>query len=319
MGRFILSDRRPYNGGVRTLPLAVLLALAAATPAPAADTFDYVRVLETTGKGLGAWAGKFIPGTGEGELVGVRVVGDWWDGPGDPRVGDEKRSAATGIVWEVRRGDGPWTALPPATRDLRLLARSAAPAEAKAILGGSPAGEWGVRQTAGGEYPRSLRVEFTCRGDSLMAKDLRVASLMLPGLDPKPITGREYIPDRIDNPTLKPGAEIHAVVVVENCGARPLKEVDLDLLAVVRGRRQGKRIGFAQVPALEPGKTAELKIDGKIPADFVAESGSAEVLAFVNPRGTEREVETWNNALGRAFKYELPAKKEPLGGDLRDR
>jgi hypothetical protein len=287
--------------------------------AAAGDTFDYVRVLEPPGRGSGAWAGKFIPVTGEGELVGVTVAADWWDGPGDPRVGDGKKAAMPGIVWEVRRGDGPWTALPPASRDLRLTARSAAPAEAKALLGGSPAGEWGVRQTAGGAYPKALRLELLCRGDPLIVKDLRVASLMLPGLDPKPITGREYIPDRIDNPTLKPGDEVHAVVVVENCGARPVMEVDLDLLAVVRGKRQGKRIGFAQVPALEPGRTAELKIDGKIPADFSSESGAGEVLAFVNPRATEREVDTWNNAVGRAFRFEPPPKKDPLGGDLRDR
>jgi len=249
----------------------------------------------------------------------VAVAADWWEGPGDLRAGDEKRCAMPGIVYEVKRGDGPWTALPPASRDLRLTARAEAPAEAKALLGGSPSGEWSVRQSAGGAYPKLLRLELTCRGDPLLVKDLRVKSLMLPGLDPKPIIGREYIPDRIDNPVLKAGDEVHAVIVVENCGARPVKEVDLDLLAVPRGRRQGKRMGFAQVPALEPGKSVELRIDGKIPPDVLAESGAAEILALVNPRGTEREVETWNNAAVRAFRFQAPEKKDPLGGDLKDR
>jgi hypothetical protein len=302
-------------GAMRSLALGLLLLAAA----PAGDGFDYVRVLEPVSKGMGTWTGKLPPGPGAEELVGVAVAADWWDGPGDPRVGDGKRAAMPGIVYELKRGDGPWTALPAAARDLRLLARAVAPADAKALLGGPPAGEWSVRQAAGGAYPRGLRLEFTCRGDPLLVKDLRVKSLMLPGHDPKPVIGHEYIPDRVENPTLKPGSEVHAVVVVENCGARGTKEVDLDLLAVPRGKRQGKRIGFAQVPPLEPGGTAELKIDGKIPPDVALEGGTWEVLAFVNPRMAEREVDTWNNAVGRAFKLDIPAKKDPLSGDLKDR
>ncbi len=298
--------------------MAVVL-LAAAGAAPAADPFEFVRVLEPVPKEAGTWTGKLPPGIGAEELAGVAVAADWWDGPGDPRVGDAKRSAMPGIVYEVKRGAGPWTPIPAANRDLRLTARASAPADAAALLGGSPAGEWSVRQAAGGAYPRSLRLEFTCRGDPLLVRDLRVKSLMLPGFDPKPVIGREYIPDRIENPTLKPGTEVHAVVVVENCGARATKEVDLDLLAAPRGKRQGKRIGFAQVPALEPGATVELKIDGKIPPDVAAENGVYEVLAVVNPRMAEREVELWNNALGRAFRLEIPPKKDPLSGDLRDR
>jgi len=296
---------------------AVLLAGAVA--ASAGDTFGFVRVLEPVSKEAGTWTGKLPPGAGSEELAGIAVCADWWDGPGDPRVGDAKRSAMPGIVYELKRGTGPWTPIPAAARDLRLTVRAEAPAGAAGLLGGSPAGDWSVRQAAGGAYPRSLRLEFTCRGDPLLVKDLRVKSLMLPGHDPRPVIGREYIPDRIENPTLKPGAEIHAVVVVENCGARGTKEVDLDLLAAPRGKRQGKRIGFAQVPALEPGATAELKIDGKIPADVAAENGVYEVLAVVNPRMAEREIETWNNALGRAFRLEIPPKKDPLSGDLKDR
>jgi hypothetical protein len=301
-------------------PLApISILLAASLAAAAADGFDYVRVLEPVSRISGAWTGKLPPGPASEELIGVAVAADWWDGPGDPRVGDAKRSAMPGILYEVKRGDGPWTPLPPAARDLRLTARAAAPPEAKALLGGPPAGEWSVRQAAGGAYPRALHMEFTLRGDPLLVKDLRVKSLMLPAYDPKPVIGHEYIPDRVENPTLKPGAEIKAVVVVENCGARPTKEVDLDLLCVPRGKRQGKRIGFAQVPALEPGAAAELKFEGKLPADAAEESGMFEVLAVVNPRMAEREIETWNNALGRAFRLDIPVKKGPLGGDLKDR
>ena len=307
--------------GMRPLaPIAILgVAALAASAAPAVDTFDYVRVLEPPSKGLGAWGGKLPPGSGTEELVGVAVAADWWDGPGDPRVGDAKKVAMPGILYEVKRGEGPWTALPPAARDLRLTARAATTPETKALLGGAPAGEWQVRQSAGGAFPKSLRLEFTCSGDPLLAKDLRVKSLMLPGLDPKPIIGRDYIPDRIDNPTLKAGAEVHCVVVVENCGARRTKEVDLDVVVAPRGKRQGKRLGFAQVPALEPGATAELKIDGKIPADVAVEDGVYEVLAVVNPRMAEREVDAWNNAMGRAFKLQVPPKKDPLSDDLKDR
>ena len=307
-------------------PAAALALLLLAAAAPGLDGFDYVRVLEPAGKGMGTWAGKLPPGPGTEELVGVAVVADWWDGPGDGRVGDAKKSAMPGIRFELKRGDGPWIPLPAADRDLRLTARAAAPAPAPGepageagLLGGVPAGEWQVRQAAGGAFARGLRLEFTCRGDALLAKDLRVKSLMLPGLDPKPVIGHEYIPDRTDNPTLKAGSEIKSVVVIENCGARKTKEVDLDLLVVPRGKRQGKRVGFAQVPPLEPGATAELKIDGKIPADAATEDGVYEVLAFVNPRLTEREVESWNNAVGRAFRLEIPKKKDPLSGDLKDR
>jgi len=308
-------------GAMRPLaPIAILgVAALAAASAPAVETFDYVRVLEPPSKGLGAWGGKLPPGAAAEELVGLAVAADWWDGPGDPRVGDAKKVAMPGIVYEVKRGDGPWTALPPADRDLRLTARAAATPEIKTLLGGVPAGEWQVRQSAGGAFPRGLRLEFTCRGDPLLAKDLRVKSIMLPGLDPKPIIGREYIPDRIDNPTLKPGAEVRCVVVVENCGARKTKEVDLDVLVAPRGKRQGRRLGFAQVPSLEPGATAELKVDGKIPADVAVEDGIYEVLAVVNPRMAEREVDAWNNALGRAFKLQVPPKKDPLSDDLKDR
>ena len=299
------------------LPAALLLAASLA--AAAVDTFDYVRVLEPVSKGMGVWTGRLPAGPGAEDLVGVAVAADWWDGPGDPRVGDAKRSAMPGIVYEMKRGEGPWTPIAAAARDLRLTARAEAPPDARSLLGGSPAGEWSVRQVAGGAYPRALHLEFTCRGDPLLAKDLRVKSLMLPGYDPKPVIGHDYIPDRIENPTLRPGAEVHAVVVVENCGARKTKEVDLDLVAAPRGKRLGKRIGFAQVPVLEPGASAELKIDGKIPADVAVESGVYEVVAVVNPRMAEREVETWNNALGRAFRLEIPPKKDPLSGDLKDR
>jgi hypothetical protein len=285
----------------------------------AGDTFDYVRVVEPVIKGSGMWTGKVPQGPGPEELVGVAVEADWWDGPGDPRAGDEKRSAMPGIRYELKRGDGPWTPLPPADRNQRLIARAATTPDLKALLGGSPVGEWQVRQAAGGAYPRAIHLEFTCRGDSLLAKDLRVKSLMLPAYDPKPVIGHEYIPDRVENPTLKVGAEIRAVIVVENCGARKTKEVDLDLLVVPRGKRQGKRIGFAQVQPLDPGKTEELVIEGKIPEDVATESGIHEVLALVNPRSAEREVEHWNNALGRAFRLDIPAKKDPLGGDLKDR
>jgi hypothetical protein len=304
---------------MRALPVTVPAAalLAASLALAAGDTFDYVRYFEPASKGSGVWTGKFAAGTDD--LVGVAVAADWWEGPGDLRVGDEKKSAMPDIHYEVKRGDAPWTPLPAAARDLRLTARTVAGAEAKALLGGGPAGEWSVRQTAGGAYPKTVRLEFTCRGDPLMVKDLRVKSLMLPGLDPKRVIGHDYFPDRVENPTLKPGSDVHAVIVVENCGARPTREVDLDLLAVPWGKRLGKRMGFAQVPPLEPGKTAELKIDGKIPADTLAANGNAEVLAVVNPRGAEPEVETWNNALGRGFRFEIPPKKEPLPGDLKDR
>lgn len=295
------------------------LLLAASLAAAAAGTFDYVRVLEPASKLAGTWTGKLAPNPGEGVVAGVAVIADWWDGPGDPRIGDGKKSAMPGIVYEVKRGEGPWVALPPTARDLRLLARAAAPEDAGALFGGSPAGEWSVRQAAGGAYPKSVRLEITCRGDALLVKDLRVKSLMLPGLDPKPVIGREYIPDRTENPVLRPGAAVAAVVVVENCGARRTREVDLDLLLVPWGRRQGRRLAFAQVPALEPGASAELRLDGKIPDDFAEESGFYEVLALANPRAAEREVETWNNAVGRAFRFELPPKKEALPGDLRDR
>jgi hypothetical protein len=304
---------------MRVPPAASAVLLLAAGLAAAADTFDYRRHFELSPKGHGTWSGKFVPGTGEGELVGLALVADWWEGPGDPRVGDEAKSAQPGTAYEVRRGEGAWTALPPADRDLRLLLRTEAPADAKALLGGSPGGEWTVRQVAGGAFPKTVRIEFTCRGDALLVKDLRVKSLMLPGLDPKPVIGREYIPDRTENPTLRPGAAIRAEVVVENCGARRTKEVDLDLLAVPAGKRQGKRLGFAQVPVLKSGETAALTISGTLPEDVAAEGGAWEILAFVNPRAAEPEVELWNNAVGRAFVLEIPKKEGALPTDLRDR
>ncbi len=299
--------------------VAASALLLASLAAEGGDAFDYDRVLEASTKGHGLWTGKFSPNAGEGALAGIAVAADWWDGPGDPRAGDAKKSAAAGIVFEVRHGEGPWVALPPVDRDLRLTARAEVPADAKDLLGGGLEGEWSVQQKAGGAYPNRLRLEFTCRGDPLLVKDLRVKSLMLPGLDPKPVVGHEYIPDRTENPTLKAGAEVHAAIVVENCGARRTKEVDLDLLGVPFGKRQGRRLGFAQVPPLEPGKSVELKIDAKIPADLSTEGGAFEVLALVNPRNAEREVETFNNALGRAFRYEGPPKKEGLPTDLKDR
>src|SRR5262245_15550620 len=106
--------------------VAVLLLLAAA--ASAAGTFDYVRHFEVPVKGSGIWTGKFAANPGEGELVGLSVEADWWDGPGDPRAGDLKKAPMPGIVYEVKRGDGPFVPLPAAARDLRLTARTSAPA-----------------------------------------------------------------------------------------------------------------------------------------------------------------------------------------------
>lgn len=286
---------------------------------PAAETADYVRVFEPPSKGSGTWGGRFAARPSEGTLVGLAVVGDWWDGPGDPRAGDGKLSAMPGILYEVRRGEGPWVALPAVDRDLRLTARAEAPAEAADLLGGNPDGEWSVRQKAGGAYPRTLRIEFTCRGDALLVKDLRVADLRLPDLDPAPVVGRPYVRDRVGNPTLLPGAAVEAVVVVENCGARRTKEVDLDLVVAPFGKRQGRRLGFVQVPALDPGASAEVKVSGRIPEEPPLEPGIHEILAVVDPRGTEREVESANNALSRAFRFALPEKKPTLPTDLRNR
>jgi hypothetical protein len=224
-----------------------------------------------------------------------------------------------GIVFEVRRGEGPWVALPPCARDTRLCARAAAPADAKDLLGTVPAGAWGVRQKAGGAYPHRVRIEFTLRGDPLLVKDLRVADLALPDLDAKPVVGRPHHPDRVGNPVLRPGAAVKAVVTVENCGARRTKASDIDLVVAPPGQRQGRRIAFAQCEALEPGKSATATLEGRIPEDLDLKPGILEIVAVVNPRGVEREVETWNNALGRAFRFEVPPPREPLPGDLRDR
>jgi len=304
------------------VPAAALVAAAVALSHPGAaggETFDYRRWFEPASKGSGEWAGKFLPGSNEGELVGLAVDADWWEGPGDPRAGDDARSVLKAVVYEVRRGTGPWTPLPPADRDLRLAARTAAPEAAKALLGGSAGGDWSVRQAAGGEFPRRLRLEFTCRGDALLVMDLRVASIRLPGIDPPERVGRPYLPDRVENATLAKGTDVQAVVVVENCGARRTKEVDLDLLAVPFEKRQGgKRLGFVQVPRLKPGETAELTVGGKFLEDLAEESGAWEVLAVVDPRGTLAEVETFNNALGRAFTFKA-TEKPKLPEDLRDR
>lgn len=301
---------------------AAAAALALLLPAPAVtagDTFDFVRVLEMPSKSPGVWGARFGAKAAEGTLVGLAVAADWWDGPGDVRAGDPKLSAMPGIVFEVRHGeDGPWVALPSTDRDLRLTARAAAPADAKGLFGGSPDGEWSVRQK-GGAYPLALRIELTCRGDALLVKDLRVKDLSLPNLDPKPVVGKPHLPDRTENRTLKGGDGVEAVVVVENCGARKTKEVDLDLLVAPCGKRQGARLAFAQVPALEPGASAELKLAGVLPADFAKEKGVYEIVAFANPRGTEREVESFNNALTRAFRFEPPDPQAGLPPDIRDR
>lgn len=306
---------------MRALPAAALLLLAPllAPPALAAETFDFVRVFEPAAKGSGAWGGRFTARSTDRELVGLAVVGDWWDGPGDPRVGDPKLSAMPGVVYEVKRGEGPWVALPPADRDLRLVVRAAAPAEAKGLLGGSPDGEWSVRQVAGGAFPRALRVELTCRGDRLLVKDLRVKDLHLPDLDPKPVVGRPWIPDRTENRTLKPGDAVAAVVLVENCGAKRTKEVVVELLVAPAGKRQGRRIDHAQVPALEPGATAEVKVAGRLPEDLVLEGNAGEIVAVVDPQGMVQDVETWNNALSRAFRTTPPEEKGKLPDDLRHR
>jgi len=304
---------------MRPLHLLAAAGLAAAASVSAAETFDYVRYHELAPKLSGTWSGRFTPLSGEGPAVGLAVVADWWDGPGDPRAGDEKKSAMEGIAFEVRRGEGPWVPLPACARDLRLCARTEAPADAKDVLGAVPAGEWGVRQKAGGAYPHRVRIEFTLRGDPLLVKDLRAASFSLPDLDPKPVVGHPHHPDRTANLVLKGGAALKAVVVVENCGARRTKEADVDFVAAPFGKRQGRRLGFGLCPALEPGKSAEVALQGVIPEDLATESGVWEALAVVNPRGAEREIETWNNALGRAFRFEVPAKKDPLPGDLRDR
>ncbi len=302
---------------MRKLPLLagpLLLLTAAAT---AADGFDYARLLEPASKVQGTWTGKFVAAPGEGEVVGIAVSADWWEGPGDLRVADEKRAPMEGIVFEVRRGEGAWVPLPPAARGLDLRARVEAPADAKDLVGGSAAGEWSVRQARGSEYPRRVRVEFVCRGDPLLITDLRIASLSLPDLDPRALPGRVHFPDRQENRTLKPGAAISAVVVVENCGARRTKEVDLDLVVVPFGERQGgKRIAFVQVPKIAAGKTVELALSGNLPDDF-KESGIHEILAVVNPRLTLPEVEPLNNYAGRGFRLEMPSTAMPE--DLRDR
>ncbi len=296
-----------------------LSLLGPAVPGGAGETFDFVRVFEPGGKGAGLWGGLFAAKAAEGTLVGLAVVGDWWDGPGDVRAGDPKLSAMPGILYEVRRGEGPWVALPPVDRDLRLTARAAAPADAKDLLGTSPDGEWSVRQKAGGAYPLALRLEFTCRGDALLVKDLRVKDLSLPALDPRPVVGRPHLPDRTENRTLKGGDAVDAVVLVENCGPRRTREVDLDLIVAPCGKRQGTRLDHAPVPALEPGATAEIRISGKIPENLAREAGVFEVVAIVNPLGTEREVETFNNALSRAFKFAPPDAQGALPPDIRDR
>ena len=308
----------PPAGAFLLLPLLLLLLLLAYLAA-AVYNFDKRGVCEPACLGAGVWVGLSAARPADREVAGLAVVGDWWDGPGDVRAGDAKLSAMPGVLYEVRRGDGPWVALPPADRDLRLVVRAEAPPDAKDLLGASPEGAWSVRQKAGGAYPHALRIEFTCRGDRLLVKDLRVKSLSLPDLDPKPVVGRPHLPDRTENRVLKLGDAVAAVVVVENCGARKTKEVDVDLLAAPVGVRKGPRLGHAQVPALEPGGSAEVRIDGTLPEDLSLEGGIFEIVAVLDPRGVEREVELFNNVLTRAFRLSPPEDASKLPDDLRNR
>jgi hypothetical protein len=300
-------------------PTLAAAGLLLASLALAGETFDYLRVLQPAAEGSGSWTDRFTAKSVDRELVGLAVVADWWDGPGDPRVSDPKLSAMPGVVYEVKRGEGPWVALPAADRDLRLMVRAVAPPDTENLFGGSPDGEWAVRQTAGGSYPHRLRVEFTCRGDRLLVKDLCAKELRLPELDPPPVVGRPHIPDRTENKTLDLGDSIAAEVVVENCGARKTKAVEVALVAAPYGERKGTRLGFAEAPALGPGESAEVKISGTLPEDLTLEGGIWEVLAVVDPRGTQREVETFNNVLTRAFRITPPDAKKKLPDDLRDR
>ncbi len=306
-------------GSASRLAAAALVATALLGPAraPAAEPFVYTRYLELASRGTGLWSGKMPVVADEGEVVGFSVVADWWGGPEDTRPGDEKRAPREGFVYEVRRGDGAWTALPAAARDLRLLARAAAPPEAKGLLAGAPSGDWAVRQAAGGDFPRAVRLELRCRTEPFYVLDLRVASVRLQGLEPAERPGRPYIPDRTEMPALAAGAEVVALVTVENCGARATREVDLDVGVVPFGSRKGeKRLGFVQVPPLEPGATKELTVKGKLPADLAA--GASEVLATVDPRAVQREIETWNNSLGRAF-LSKGLDRPKVDDDLRNR
>lgn len=316
-------DHRWWIGGRTSGMQTNRIALAATLLAVpvlvlAADGFDYVRRFTPTSKERGIWTGKFNASAKDGELVGLTVEADWWEGPGDGRPGDDARAPMEGFIFEVRRGEGAWTALPTVNRDLRLVARTTLPPDSPTILGGSPVGEWSVRQVKGAEVASAVRVEFTLRGDPLLVTDLRVADMKLPGLDPPERVGRPWIPDRTELRTLEPGAEVSAVVTIENCGARRTKECDLDLLILPYGvRTGGKRLAFIEVPRLAPGTKVELSLKGKIPEDYET-GGSFEIVAWVDPRGVQKEVEPYNNLLTRAFTLVVvDPSKQP--DDLRDR
>jgi hypothetical protein len=292
------------------LPAAPALLLLAAAAFAAAEPFAYARWFEPAGRGSGLWGGKFLASATDKELDGLVLVADWWEGPGDLRAGDDAKSVLKNVVFEVKRGDGAWVALPAAERDLRLRARAEAPVDAKALRGGSPGGEWSVRQSAGGEYARHVRVEFTLKGDPLLVTDLAVDELRLPGLDAPPKVGRPHLPDRQDTPRLDPDQAFTAVAVVRNAGARKTKECDLDLFAAPWGARKGaKRLAFAAIPALAPGGSAEVKVEGRIPADATV-NGPWEIWVVADPRAALRETESLNNVLGRGVTLVVPPPKE---------
>ncbi|MHC4924256.1 MAG: hypothetical protein ACYTG4_09290, partial [Planctomycetota bacterium] len=275
-----------------TLPLLAAVALVTAflAPAPSADgaavgrTHDYERWFELKNEGAGLFTGKFVASAKEGDLIGLRVEADWWNGPGDPRIDHKEKSAMPGVVFEVRRGDGPWTTLPATDREVDLMVRTAAPEGTEGLLGGSPTGNWSIRQVKGGAFPRRLKMIFTCRGDALLVRDLRVKSFSIPAMDPPKHVGRRWMPDRVDNPTLKPEDAVKVVVEVENCGARRTKEVEVELIAIKWNERSGgRRLGFAQLSKLKKGETATVTIEAKLPEDIAEESGVWELRAVVDP------------------------------------
>jgi hypothetical protein len=291
------------------LPLPAAVVALAAAAALAADPVPYARWFEPASRGSGIWGGKFAGAPADKELDGVAVAADWWEGPGDGRAGEPTRAPLKGVVFEVKRGDGPWVALPATDRDLRLVARASAPADAASLRGGAPSGEWSVRQVAGGEYPRHLRLEFTLKGDPLLVTDLVVDELRLPGLDAAPVVGRPHLPDRQDTPVVERETAVAAVAVVRNAGARKTRECDLEIYAAPWGARKGaKRLEYAVVPALATGASTEVKIAAKIPAE-ADPGGPWEVWVVADPRGTLRETEILNNLLSRGVTLKVPPPK----------
>jgi hypothetical protein len=248
----------------------------------------------------GAFTGKVRGELGSARVKSLTLVLDWWEGPGDDRLGDRPRAVKGGFEFEVRHGRARHL-LGPVERDLRLEARLEAP---EGVLEGETiSGNWTVRQSAGEEPVQSIRIELKILiawGKGLATPDLRVERIWFEDLEPEETSEGSY-PLKRDYPQLVAGKSHAAKVHLWNRGAGDAREPEVAMFLTGIDGKNRRGLPPAQV-LIVLRENEDMRVKWEMPVPRRLAPGLYLLHAIADPKNNVRELDEENNAYSRVIR-----------------